>query len=136
MADLENIQQIPSLNPTLNRLLHESERVVMLHFAGAVVTSDIYLEGPGRYSGDGFAMPFAGEILSIHVWDGSNVQNSTVESTFAANDRICVFAHYDAPWFDVFVRKNGVNTSTYAIQVQPISNLAATVLIKLHDPIT
>jgi hypothetical protein len=118
------------LNPTEN-YLRDRRNCTLLNFADAVTTSSRYLKGAGGYAGDGYSMPAPGKVLRLYVYDGTNVRTSTVESSFDAGDRLSVMAEYDQPWFDVFVRVNGNNSSTYSDQVQPNSTLRASVLVRL-----
>ena len=118
------------LNPTEN-YLRERRDCTLMNFSEAVSTSDRYLKGPGGYAGDGYPMPAPGKVLRLYVYDGVALRTSTEESSFAAGDRISVYAQYNAPWFLVFVRINGSNSSTFCSQVQPSATLRASVLLRL-----
>ena len=118
------------LNPTEN-YLHDRKHVTLMNFAEDVTTTSRYLKGSGGYAGDGYSMPAPGKVLRLYVYDGTGVRTSAVESTFAAGDRISVIAEYDQPWFDVSVRINGNNSSTFCDQVQANSTLRVSVLVRL-----
>ena len=118
------------LNSTEN-YLRNRQQCVLLNFSGAVTTSDRYLSGAGGTAGDGFPMPAPGKILRLQVYDGSNVSSTTLQTSFEAEDRVSIFAEFDAPWFQVTVRINGVDTTTYCSQVATYTTLYASVLTRL-----
>lgn len=118
------------LNPTENYLRDRQDRT-LINFAGAVGTTDRYLYGPGNYAGDGYPMPAPGKIERMYCYDGTNLRTSTVQSSFDAGDRLSVLAEYDAPWFQVTVQINGVNSGTYCNQVLGNTTLRVSVLVRL-----
>jgi len=125
-----------SLNPTLNNLLHKIEKLVILSFGVVVTTSDAYFLGPG--SGRHFPIPWAGSCLGLSVFDGTIVRSKTTVlgiNTFVADDKIALFAQYDAPWFLVIVQKNGATLGTcYVTQVSASASLTGTIYLKIKIP--
>ncbi len=118
------------LNAT-ETLLRERRDRMMINFAGAVVTSDRYLTGPGNYAGDGYPMPAPGKILRLYVYDGTNVRTTDVESSFNAGDRLSLLAHYDQPYFAVWAQINGSNSNTVASLLLTNCTMRASLLVRL-----
>jgi len=119
-----------SLNTTEN-YLRARQKNVLMNFTDSVGTSDRYLKGPGGLAADGYPMPAPGKIQRISVYDGVNTTTGDTETTFDADDRISVIAIYESPFFQVTVRKNGVNTSSYVSQIGANTTLIASVLVRL-----
>ena len=121
-----------SVNQSLNYLKAE-QSVVVLHFSEAVTTSSKYLKGAGGVAGDGFAMPFAGKILGLQVYDGTTLCKSTQAVEFSADDRISVYANHSGSNFNVYARKNGINTTCLVTGLPENVNLQATVTCRLTE---
>jgi hypothetical protein len=118
------------LNATEN-YLKDRQQCVLMNFSGTVTTSDTYLAGAGGIAGDGFPMPAPGKILRLYVFDGTNISLTTIQTSFDAEDRVSVYAEFESPWYQVTVRVNGVNTSTYCSQVAANATLYVSVLARL-----
>ena len=121
-----------SVNKSLN-YLKSQQSVAILHFSDAVTTSSKYLKGAGGVAGDGFAMPYAGLILEIQVYDGTTLHKANGQVEFNADDRLSVYANYTGSNFTVYVRKNGVNSIVLVTGVPTSVNLTVTVTCKITE---
>ncbi len=121
-----------SVNATLNYLKAE-QSITLLCFSDSVTTSSKYLKGAGGIAGDGFPMPTAGSIESIDVYDGNDIYSGVGPVSFAAGDKISVYAMNDLSEFTVYVRRNGVNTSVLTGGISENTDLMAVVAIKLTE---
>lgn len=121
-----------SINPTLNYLKAE-QSLILFCFSDSVTTSSKYLKGPGGIAGDGFPLPAAGAIESIQVYDGTDIEKVEGPVSFAAGDRISVYAANAMSAFTVYVRKNGVNTVVAAGDRDENTDLLATVTLRLTE---
>ena len=118
------------LNATEN-YLRNRQQCVLMNFSGAVATSDCYLAGAGGVAGDGFPMPAPGKVLRLYVFDGVNISATSVQTSFDADDRISIHALFESPWYQITLRVNGQNTSTYCSQVSANATLYVSVLVRL-----
>lgn len=121
-----------SVNKSLNYLKSE-QSIIVLPFSDSVVTTSKYLKGAGGIAGDGFAMPYSGLILSIQVYDGTNLHKASNSVEFSADDRISVHANYMGSSFNVYVRKNGVNSIVFVTGVPGSVNLMVTVTCRITE---
>ncbi|MBU0518825.1 hypothetical protein KKA00_00160 [bacterium] len=118
------------LNTTEN-YLRARQKTTMMNFTDSVATADRYLKGPGGLAGDGYPLPAPGKIQLISVYDGVNTLSDNTETSFDAGDRISVIAIYEAPYFQVTVRINGSNSSTYVSLIGANTTLAVSVMLRL-----
>jgi len=121
-----------SVNKSLN-FLNSKQSIAVFHFSDAVTTISKYLNGAGGVAGDGFAMPYGGIILGIQVYDGSSLHSAAGSVEFSTGDRISVYANHSGSNFNVYVRKNGVNTVVLVTGLPENVNLAATVTCRLTE---
>jgi len=121
-----------SVNKSLN-FLNSKQSIAVFHFSDAVTTISKYLKGAGGVAGDGFALPYDGVILGLQVYDGSTLHSAAGSVQFSAGDRISVYANHSGSNFNVYVRKNGVNTVVLVTGLPESVNLTTTVTCKLTE---
>lgn len=101
-------------------------------------TTSQYMETAGRIATrEGYPVPLPGHITGLSVFDGTTphfvFKPFDEWVSFDAGDRIGIYLAYEAPWFDVTVRKNGVDTSIFRSQVLANQDLTAIVSIRMND---
>ncbi len=123
-----------TVNQTLN-YLKSRQSLIALCFSDTVTTSSGYLKGAGGVGGDGYPMLYDGQLLGLQVFDGASMHEATGAITFSAGDRLAVYANYypASGTYNVYVRRNGVNQTILVQNVQPNTNLLASVVCRLTE---
>ena len=123
-----------TINETLN-YLQARQSLLVLSFSDTVTTANGYLKGAGGVGADGFPMPHDGLLLGLQVFDGSSLHEAAGSLAFSAGDRIAVYANYFPVYstYNVYIRKNGVNQTILVQNVQPNTNLLASVVCRLTE---
>ncbi len=109
-----------------------SQPLLCFTFSGTTGSSSQYLPSAGGVAGDGLPLPLDGTLVSITVFDGSDIYSDIGDVTFAAHDRLSVYCQNDGGVFTVRVRLNGVSTSLRAESVPLSSTLQVTVVVAVN----
>ena len=122
-----------SLNLTA-AYLQARRATTLLGFSGHLGTSSSWIAGPGGLAGNGFAMPHAGVIRGLQVYNGITLRSSSGSNHFDAGDTIALFATYDgSSSFALAVAINGALSAVTVASVPASSNIYATVELTLEE---
>jgi hypothetical protein len=107
----------------------------MIHFSATVGISNLYLNGPGGASGDGFPIPSGGLLKSLMIWDGTTLHTIEQDIPFNDGDRIAIAGVYDPTpqTFTLAVVKNGASIPLSLENIPPNTTYFATVELLLKE---
>lgn len=109
-----------------------SQPLIFFSFSGTTTTASQYLSGPGGIAADGIPVPFAGTLVKIIVFDGSNTYTDDDSITFSAGDRLSVFCQNAGSNFTVRARLNGSSTALQVTGVPFNSTLQVTLVFAIN----